>query len=160
MSEEEIIGFDEDEYTNINLISSDGQAFSIDIETAKQSSLVKVILENDTETTEVSLKNVEGYVLQCIVEYMEYHNGKEVSSIVRPLRSQKFEECVDDKWDIDFINKFDTEKLISLILAANYMDISSLLDLGCAKIAFLLKGKSPTEIRESFSSLTGPSTPS
>jgi len=35
-------------------------------------------------------------------------------------------------------------------MAANYLDIKSLLDLGCAKIATLIKGKSPEEIRKTF----------
>merc|ERR1711964_833960 len=37
---------------------------------------------------------------------------------------------------------------MGLILAANYMDIKSLLHLGCAKIATLIKGKSPEEIKK------------
>ena len=35
-------------------------------------------------------------------------------------------------------------------MAANYLDIKSLLDLGCAKIASLIKGKTPEEIRQTF----------
>ncbi len=35
-------------------------------------------------------------------------------------------------------------------MAANYLDIKSLLDLSCAKIATLIKGKTPEEIRKTF----------
>ena len=42
------------------------------------------------------------------------------------------------------------ELLFELILAANYMDIKSLLDLTCAKVASMIKGKSPEEIRQTF----------
>jgi len=35
-----------------------------------------------------------------------------------------------------------------IILASNYMDIKSLLHLGCAKIATFIKGKSPEEIKK------------
>ncbi|TYZ62799.1 hypothetical protein PybrP1_007777 [[Pythium] brassicae (nom. inval.)] len=37
-----------------------------------------------------------------------------------------------------------------LILAANYLDIKSLLDLACAKVAIMIKGKTPDEIRSTF----------
>ena len=40
--------------------------------------------------------------------------------------------------------------LFELILAANYMDIKMLLDLSCAKVASMIKGKSPEEIRKTF----------
>ena len=37
--------------------------------------------------------------------------------------------------------------LFELILAANYLDIKSLLDLTCAKVASMIKGKNTEEIR-------------
>merc|ERR1712098_260703 len=39
-------------------------------------------------------------------------------------------------------------EIFKLILGANYMDIHPLLHLGCAKIATLIKGKSPEEIKK------------
>jgi len=39
-------------------------------------------------------------------------------------------------------------EIFQLILGANYMDIHPLLHLGCAKIATLIKGKSPEEIKK------------
>ena len=42
----------------------------------------------------------------------------------------------------------DQEELFELILAANYMDIKPLLDLTCAKVATMIKGKTPEQIRK------------
>ena len=53
------------------------------------------------------------------------------------------------EWDAEFVS-IDQEMLFELILAANYMDIKSLLDLTCAKVASTIKGKSPEEIRTQF----------
>lgn len=48
-------------------------------------------------------------------------------------------------WDAEFV-EVDQEMLFELILAANYMDIKPLLDLTCAKVASMIKGKTPEQI--------------
>ena len=54
-----------------------------------------------------------------------------------------------DKWYAHFINKFDNDNLMKILLA-NYMDIKSLINLAAAKIASQIKDKTPKEIRERF----------
>ncbi|KNA12383.1 hypothetical protein SOVF_126430, partial [Spinacia oleracea] len=53
------------------------------------------------------------------------------------------------KWDAEFMN-VDQNTLYDLILAANYLDIRSLLDLTCQTVANMIKGKNPEEIRKTF----------
>ena len=57
------------------------------------------------------------------------------------------ERIVDDRWDAQFIDSMSKKTIFQVILGANYMDLPSLLHLGCAKIATLIKGKSPEEIK-------------
>ena len=64
------------------------------------------------------------------------------------MRSAQLSDCV-SQWYADFVN-VDQEILFELILAANFMDIKSLLELACAKIASLIKGMTIPEIREYF----------
>ncbi|KAI9627625.1 hypothetical protein KEM48_012087 [Puccinia striiformis f. sp. tritici PST-130] len=52
-------------------------------------------------------------------------------------------------WDTKFIN-VDQEMLFEIILAANYLDIKPLLDVGCKSVANMIKGKQPEEIRKLF----------
>jgi S-phase kinase-associated protein 1 len=54
------------------------------------------------------------------------------------------------EFDSKFIDIDDLEGIFDLIMAANYLDIKSLLDLSCAKIATLIRGKTPEEIRKTF----------
>ncbi|KAK6141015.1 hypothetical protein DH2020_025237 [Rehmannia glutinosa] len=58
-----------------------------------------------------------------------------------PRRSKTF--------DAEFV-KVDQGTLFDLILAANYLDIKSLLDLTCETVANMMKGKTPDEIRKEF----------
>ena len=58
-------------------------------------------------------------------------------------------ESVVDKWYADYIN-LEQEILFELIMASNYLDIKSLLELACAKVASMIKNKSIEEIRKFF----------
>eukprot|EP00483_Globobulimina_turgida_P003531 UN03537 len=55
------------------------------------------------------------------------------------------QEIVGDLWDADFMDK-EKKTIFEIILAGNYMDIKSLLNLGCAKIACLIKALDQNEI--------------
>lgn len=46
-----------------------------------------------------------------------------------------------EEWDSQFISVVDNEQLFDIILAANYMDIKPLLELGCKSVANMIKGK-------------------
>jgi len=113
--------------------------------------LVKNIVEGDKTAgveDEIEVKKVSAETLGLIVEYLEHHNGAGVAEIAKPIRSVKMEKIVEDQWDAVFINKQTKKVIFQIILGANYMDIKQLLHLGCAKIATLIKGKSPDEIKK------------
>ena len=69
-------------------------------------------------------------------------------SATQPLRSDKLSDIVPE-WDANYIN-CEQELLFELILAANFMDIKSLMDLSCAKVASMIKNKTPEQIRSTF----------
>ena len=69
--------------------------------------------------------------------------------IPKPMPSPNMADFV-SQWDADFMERGDQEMLFELVLAANNLDIPSLLDLTCAKVASMIKGKTPEEIRETF----------
>jgi len=109
---------------------------------------VKNTVGNDKTATDIKLTKVKGPVLREICDYLAFHNGMTVSEIAKPIRSPKMEIIVEHGWDATFINKHPKKMIFDIILGANYMDIKSLLHLGCAKIATLIKGKSPDEIKK------------
>merc|ERR1719440_2216534 len=79
---------------------------------------------------------------------MTYHLDNPAKEIEKPLKSAIMAEVV-DSWDANFV-EVKQELLFELILAANYMDIKPLLDLTCAKVASMIKGRTPDEIRKIF----------
>merc|ERR1719483_871571 len=113
--------------------------------------LIKSILEGDQDVQKIEIKKVTGEILEFIVRYLEHHQGTQPAEIAKPIRSVKMEKIVEDEWDAKFINNLPKKTIFQVILAANYMDIKSLLHLGCAKIATMIKGKSPEEIKKILS---------
>eukprot|EP00483_Globobulimina_turgida_P004623 UN04632 len=132
----------------ITLVSCDDRKFPLSKKAALMSSLVKSIVEGDRAADNIMIKKVEAPVLELICEYLTYHKGVVPEEIKKPIRSVKMEKIVEDPWDAQFINKNTIKNIFAIILGANYMDIKSLLHLGCAKIATLIKGKSPDEIKQ------------
>lgn len=104
---------------------------------------------SEDEEQKVPLPNVKKDILKKVITFLEYQVEKPLKDIDKPLKSDKMEEVVSDKWYAEYIS-VSQELLFEIILAANYMDIKSLLDLSCAKVASMIKGKSPAEIRKTF----------
>jgi S-phase kinase-associated protein 1 len=140
----------EDETKPLKLISKDKQDFTVERKQAFVSMLVKTCLENDDSAVEVPIPGVTGSVLKLVVQYMVHHKGIEPQLVEKPLRSKIMKDVCADKWDAEYIDTIgdSRQQLYDLILAANYMDIKSLLHLGCAKVASLIKGQPLEKIKE------------
>jgi S-phase kinase-associated protein 1 len=134
--------------SGITLISSNGISFLIGKRECEMSGLLQNMIENDKEATSFFLENIKPQTLSKIVLYLQYRFINPPTPIEKPLRSNKMEDIVDG-WDAFFIDVRDDE-LFDLILASNYMNIPSLLDLSCAKVATYMKGKSAEQIRQRF----------
>ncbi len=120
----------------------------ISAKAAQRSQLVKGIIEDYPDDAEVPLNNVKSNILKKIKEYLEHYQESDPKEIERPLASQNYQDCV-EPWDYEFIN-VDLDLIFEIILAANYMDIKPLLELASSKIASIIKGKTPEEIRKTF----------
>jgi len=152
--DEEPVGLDADIDDKLTLVSCDednAQEFKINKDSAMMCNLVKSILEGDQDVKRIEIKKVTAEILDLVVKYLDHHKGKVPAEIAKPIRSVKMEKIVEDEWDAKFINVLPKKTIFQVILAANYMDIKSLLHLGCAKIATLIKGKSPEEIKKILS---------
>jgi S-phase kinase-associated protein 1 len=146
---EAVEGLDDGDDGELKLTSQDNQEFTVSRRVAMMSQLVKTMADGDTDANVIPLPNVKGTVLKRVVEYMTYHADKPPQEIEKPLKSSDMKQVVGDEWDANFVD-VQQELLFELILAANYMDIKPLLDLTCAKVASMIKGKSPESIRQTF----------
>lgn len=132
------------------LSSKDKRVFLVEQKHAFISTLIKTSLENDDKAGELPMPAVTGSILELIVKYMQEHKGIEPPIIEKPLRSKLMSDICPHKWDAKYIDDIGENRaqLYELILAANYMDIKSLLHLGCAKVASLIKGQPLDKIKD------------
>jgi S-phase kinase-associated protein 1 len=133
---------------DIVFISQEGERFAVGRRVAHMSELVRTLTEDSGSSEEVPLMDVKSPVLAKVIEFCSHHVDNKLPEIEKPLRSANLADIVPE-WDAKFV-EVEQEMLFELILAANYMDIKSLLDLTCAKVASMIKGKSPEEIRRTF----------
>ncbi|ESQ30625.1 hypothetical protein EUTSA_v10012355mg [Eutrema salsugineum] len=112
----------------IVLKSSDGETFEVEEAVALQSQTVAHMVEDDCVGDGIPLPNVTSHILTKVIEYCKKHvvvDGDGVSS--EELKNQP--------------------TLFNLMLAANFLNIKSLLDLTCQEVADLITGKTPQETR-------------
>ncbi len=133
----------------ITLISSDNQKIQIDSKIVEKSDFLKDKIENSNKNIEINLPEINYNTLQKIVQYLIHYKEKEPQQIPKPLSSNNLNNVIDE-WDINFIKNMDMNSIYDLINASNYLEIPSLLDLSCAYVITLIKGKSIEEMRKIF----------
>ena len=135
----------------IHLVSNEGESYDVPLPIAILSELVKTMIDedqDDEDPQEIPLPNVKSAILAKVVEYLQHYNVEAMTEIEKPLKSSNMTEVIQE-WYATFV-EVDQEILFEMILAANYMDIKPLLDLTCASVASMIKGKTPEEIRKCF----------
>ena len=144
---------------DIQLQSSDGMKFKVDVETAKVSAVIKdmieiINVEDDDDERVVPLPNVNAAILQKIIQWAQHDKENVQPTKEIGTRKDEADKCSQSNtkavtWKSEFF-KVDQGTLLELILAANYLDIKELLDVSCETVALMMKGRSPEEIRATF----------
>ncbi|EGT55870.1 hypothetical protein CAEBREN_12066 [Caenorhabditis brenneri] len=93
----------------------------------------------------IPIENVDGETLKLVFKWCEHHKGEPIpeddDSVPKKVEIPEFDAKLMD---------ITSEQLFNLICAANYLNIKKLLDVSCKKVADMVKGKSPEEMRIIF----------
>lgn len=126
--------------------------FQITRSMVEQATLLKNACTDD-KIVFIPLENISREHLKYVVEFLKIAESTKMNKIEEPLPSKDIRECVTPTVFADYIEQeyfADYKNLHQIILAANYIDCNDLLDLSCAKIASLCKGKSKEELKLIF----------
>ena len=143
----------------IILISDDQDEYEVKREEAINSEVLKGhfrFYQNDGSINfRIDNLGVNSRTLKYIITYMRNHPYKEkFCQINAPLASVNMQDVCDNYDDVVFINEIAKERqlLYDILRVAEYLEIKSLVYLGCAKVASLIKGKNLDEIKTILSS--------
>nr|GLL41323.1 SKP1-like protein 1A [Ipomoea trifida] len=122
----------------IILRSSDGEIFEVEEAVALEMQLIKYMIDDECANTTIPIANVTGKILNKVIEYCKSH-------------AETANTSQDDLKDFDanFI-KVDHQTLSDLIIAANFLNVKSLLDLTCQAVANLIEKMTVEEVRKFF----------
>lgn len=134
--------------SKVKLITSEGEAVEVEVETASKSVLIKGMIDDSGVDEEIPLPSIKKSILTKVIEFCKHLNSNTAPEIEKPLKSNNISD-VTTQFYAEFVN-LEQEILFEVILAANYLDIKALLELACAKVASLIKNKSIPEIRKFF----------
>jgi S-phase kinase-associated protein 1 len=134
------------------LMCSDGE-LEASIGALKLAKVTKLMLEDEDEdaTLPLPLPDVNRKTMMKVLEFLEHHTKHAMPEIARPLRDANIAVWLKDfEWDKKYVDDMEDAELFDVTLAAKYLDCDPLLDLCAAKIASMIKGKTPQEIRKVF----------
>eukprot|EP00808_Paulinella_micropora_P032080 g24924.t1 len=130
----------------IYLVGTDLSRIAVQRKFAQMSQLV-ASLSGAGDDIEIRVLSANRDVLELLEKYMRYHHDKPDRAIPKPLRSKDMHKSCPYPWDASFID-IPRQRLYDLISAANFLAIPSLVELGCAKVASLIKGQPLERIRD------------
>uniref|UniRef100_A0A0E0LZ48 SKP1-like protein n=1 Tax=Oryza punctata TaxID=4537 RepID=A0A0E0LZ48_ORYPU len=124
----------------IDLVSNDGERFEVARDAAQLCKTLRWMIKDGYGR--IPLPNVASSILARVVDYLGRHAAAADA------------DAMDDdglhRFDADFLAGVDQDTLFDLLLAANYLQADGLLDLACKKVAGMMTGKSPEQMREIF----------
>merc|ERR1711964_148563 len=133
----------------VKLSSKEGHLIECERDVAEQSLLIKNMLEDITDDEDcIPIPDVSTEVLEKVLEFCKYQQGKPDLEIERPIKTNKLADIV-PAWYAAYV-EVEHRLLVEIITAANHLDIKSLLDLACTKVACMIKDRSPEEVKEAF----------
>jgi len=133
----------------VTLQSCDGKDFKVQVKIAKKSETIKNLIEDAGIELSIPLPNVSAKVLARVITYCKHHDENPSSSSETKEGDEKRTDNI-STWDLAFTGELSQPDLFELILAANYLDINSLLDMLCKTVANMIKGKTPEEVKKTF----------
>jgi len=155
MAEETAAAGDQAKMMMIKIKTIDDKVHEVPIKVAKVSMMVKNMLEacpidpDDEDAKPIEVQKTDSATLEKILEWCEHHVND--PNVYKEMESEDDDEEYDfDEWDEEWIEKLDEERLFAVILAADFLDIKMLLDLGSKRVANIIKTMTPAEIRKRY----------
>ncbi len=132
----------------ITMKTNDGKKITIEKKYLGMSGYLQGMLNLDAYADEIEV-NTSYKVMKKIQTFIEYHFVNKFEIKQCHLLTTSDLKGMMSAWDIKYLD-IPKKDLIELVNVSHYMMIEPLVQAGCAKIAYLLKGKTEKQIRRMF----------
>ena len=132
----------------IKIKSKEGEIFSLEEKILEKSKVLKELV-NDYPAQEIPLNEVDSKTFKKIIEYLKYYADKVPKEIKTPLENGDLKPLIPE-FDFNFVSSLTLDECIDIVNAANYLDISGLVDLICVKLASEMINCDVEEARKKF----------
>lgn len=102
-----------------------------------------------SEPVDIPLPNVALPELLRIRDFVHHYRIEKMHTLPRPLLSSNLSDYVQTQY-ASMMTSLTEKELYEIVMAANYMAIDPLFELGCAAVACRIRGRSVDEIRTMF----------
>ena len=137
----------------VKLISAERAALPVEKEALSASKYLFNELQRNPQQERISCETIGMQALQSVVSFLEHvHENPQNLALPSPLPSGDLSQVLPE-WHARFVKEVETQShdaLFNLLAAANELEIESLEEIACAKVAASLQGKSAEEMRGYF----------
>ena len=139
----------------VKLKSKDNQIYEISIDFLEKAKLISGIVEDASDEDDtIFLREIDEINLIRIIDYLVHYQKEEPKEIPKPFPDRTddafLRSILNDDWTFDFLQQFNLEDAISIVNAANYLEIDGLINILAAKLAHEMCNCDAEEARRKF----------
>lgn len=132
----------------IQFVTDDGVQFKTPIQILKMFNHIAEDFHK-LENNNIQLCGINSEIFGFILKFCDKHNCIPPPEIKRPLISNDIQVLVSE-WDANYINQFDFDNVVNILVAAEKLKCLSLMDLCYARIAIFFRETSFPDLRKNF----------
>ena len=139
----------------VKLKSIDNKIYKVPVDILQKVKLISDFVDQASEENKIIfLREVEGKFLEKIIDYLNHYRDFEPKTIPKPFPERTddnfLRSILNDEWTFDFLQQFTLDESISLVNAADYLEIDGLLQILAAKLAHEMCNCEIEEARQKF----------
>jgi len=134
----------------VTIIAEGGTSLDMSKTHARMSGTIANMLDDiddDDDTAAIPILNIKIEIWEKVKHFLETH--PDAGKIITDEEQLEMRTKPLEGWEREFVD-VSLAILLEMILAANFLDIKSMLDVTCKAVAEMIKGKTPTEIKKVF----------
>ena len=105
-------------------IQCEDESFVVDIDIAKQSVILKNMIEDIGSEGSLNINNIKKDTMRRVIKFCEHYKESKLPTIQKPLQSANLSEAINDEWYVNFIDLDKVDDIIDIVIAATFWTLT------------------------------------